>query len=63
MISNKIDQILFQRIHKYQQSNSYQDFFELPYSARIILGMSDFINSIKVKKHEDKKIEINASKK
>ena len=63
MISNKIDLILFKRIHKYQKSNSYKDFFELPYSARIILGISDFINKIKVKKSDDKKIEINASNK
>ena len=27
VISNKIDQILFKRIHKYQKSKSYQDFF------------------------------------
>lgn len=38
------------------------DFFNLPYSARIILGTIDFINSINIKRPDDKIIEINSSK-
>jgi len=43
-ISKKISHIIFERIHKYQESKDFKDFFNLPYSARTILGLSDFIN-------------------